>query len=209
MYSLRGQRRRSVAVALGVVATLVLAGCSSSEQSGDVSTAAAASPSTGRQAGGVLGTRVCVYNNSSVIPSVYFTYKTNSGGEGKLQRGSVACADGWSLSPGFDVYGRIEIPGNPGHTLDIEARNPAMDTPNTRLVEERDGDRWFCAGRTGFYVGERQTWDDGLLAFTVSRLPDQQWKFFSITIYNTSEPSANGQRRGCPVREQGADNPTQ
>jgi hypothetical protein len=198
-----------VGITLVVLMALSLGGCSSSEQSGDVSAAAAASPSTGRQAGGVLGTRVCVYNNSSVVPSVYFTQKDSSGGEGKLQRGSVACADGWSLSPGFDVLGRIEIPGNPARALAIEARNPSLGTPNTRLVEERDGYRWFCAGRTGFDVGERQTWDDGLLAFTVTRLPDQEWKFFSINVYNTSDPSTNGQPRGCPVREEGADSPTQ
>jgi len=201
----RVRRRPLVGVTLGVLAAMILAGCSSAEQSADGSSQV----STDRQAGGVLGTRVCIYNNSSAMPSVYFTQKANSGGEGQLQRGSVACADGWSPSPAQDVIGRIDIPGNPGHSLRVEGRNPGLGTPTTRLSEERNDNLFFCVGTGGFKVGERQTWDDGVLAFTVSRLPDEQWKRFNIDIYNTSNPSSNGQPRGCPVQDTGADSPTQ
>jgi hypothetical protein len=79
------RRVRSVG-SLVLIVGLALGGCSSSN----------------REAG-VLGSRVCIVNESSRAATVVFTVRDTARGEGSVAPGYQACGEGTMSAPKFDA----------------------------------------------------------------------------------------------------------
>jgi hypothetical protein len=75
------------------------------------------------------------------------------------------------------------------------ASNSPVGSPVAGLEQERYND---CINFLGYSVGDRRTWDDGLLMYTMEREPDGEKKMFELTIRDSAKPSADGNPAKCP-----------
>jgi hypothetical protein len=174
------RRVKSVGL-LVLIVGLALGGCSSSN----------------REAAGVLGSRVCIVNESSRAATVVFTQRDTARGEGSVAPGTQACGEGTSSALKFDVEGNITLP-TPyiEMRVGVRANNPGLGAPQTDLIINGKG----CM-TAGSNEGDKSVWDDGVLLYTVQRLADGQWKEFTVTFADSEKPSANGLPEGqCPQR---------
>lgn len=176
-------RRRwaSGAVSAGVVPAVglvLLAGC--------------ARPAPDARQAGNLGTRVCVVNESSQVPTVTFTIR-DTGTDGPLPKGSQACGEGTMGGGKNDVEGKIDF-APPLKSMTLWGNNPWIGAPGA-AIRQAGGNS--CAGYEGMSENAAVAWDDGVLRYVVKRLNDGQWKEFTITISDTQSPSADGQPAAC------------
>lgn len=177
-----------------ILAGVLLASCTSGSQVSD-----SPSPSISHQALFGMGVRVCVNNHIPVVSTVTFTQKDSAASEGKLQLGAMACAKGRNIfavgSPA--VTGEIAVPGNPYGAMIFEATNPDMGRPNLELSQGVNNERRYCIHAGGMSVGDSRQWDDGVMNFGVTRLPDGETKEFMIDLYNSSKPTADKTQVRC------------
>jgi hypothetical protein len=136
-------------------------------------------------------TTMCIENLSSATPVVTFDQKDEQAGEGLLKYRARACATG--LSGGKDVRGRIGLQA-PNTQMEFWADNRSLGNPGGGLEQEGGA---FCFGSMTFSVGDRRTWDDGLLRYALEREPDGVGKVFRITIRDSAKPSADGKPAKC------------
>lgn len=169
--------RRLVAATVVLAAVALLAGCGGAF----------------REASGNLGTRVCIVNSSSQTPVVAFQRKDTADFEGALPPGGRACAEG-TFFMGNDVEGTLAL-ASPVASMQVQGSNPWMGPPGT-VVNQSDG--VFCTGGISMDVGDYYTWDDTVVQYTVKRLPDDQWKEFTVTMQDTAKPSADRRSIKCP-----------
>jgi hypothetical protein len=180
---------RSPRLFLAVFSALVLivagaSGCSSSDEGS-------------RQAGN-LGTRVCILNSWSEKVGVEYINKDTDTGTGPLGPSMQSCAEGTGQMLG-DVTGELTFP-EPIPALGFSANNPWTGAPRFGLAEFNSNDPKRRDGTTncfdeGFVVGDTRVYDNGTFRLSVKRLPDDQWKEFSVII----EPS-QGQLVGYPCK---------
>lgn len=186
--------RQLMKAAFVIFAGVLLASCSSGSQASD-----APSPSISRQAIFALGVRVCVHNHIPVVSTVTYTQKDSAASEGKLQLDAMACGKGRNFlavgSPA--VVGNIAVPGNPYGPMIFEATNPDMGRPNLELSQGVNDERRYCIHAGGMSVGDSRQWDDGVMNFGVTRLPDGETKEFMIDLYNSSNPTADKKQVRC------------
>lgn len=141
----------------------------------------------------ILGTRICVINGSSMRPTVAFTLKDSAQNEGVLSRGDQACGEG-KQDLGHDVEGTISVAA-PGRSVDFYGWNHFIGAPGATI----DMNGRYCTGAYNVDFDTRYVWDDGLLRFSILRLPDDDdWKEFTITVEDTMVPSADGKAAECP-----------
>ena len=149
--------------------------------------------------GGNLGTRICIINESTRYrPFVTFSKKDSEIGAGTVAYQEQACGEG-TFGSSTDVEGRIS-PDKALRTLNFYAKNPWIGKPSSAFAYA-DGpgfkyDR--CVSQEGFDVNEERIWDDGVVRYAVKRLPDNNWKQFTITVSDSQDPTANGVQRDCP-----------
>jgi hypothetical protein len=149
---------------------------------------------------GNLGTRICVINNSSQSPAVQFSKKDTATFEGVVSSGGEACAEG-TFFIGNDVEGSI-VMSQPVASMTFTGTNPWAGLPGT--VVYQSGGR-FCTGGASMEIGSYFYWDDAVVRYTVKRLPDDQWKEFTITIEDSDSPASDGRSKECP--DSGGDGP--
>lgn len=188
--------------ALGVTlaaAALVLAGCGNTvdRAASAVSTQAALPADSGVDEGSpltswLLGTMVCIVNQSSADAEVTFTKFDTYRKVGKIARGDSTCGEG-TFFTGNDVAGRIALAA-PHRSMTFWGNNEAFSSPGAG-VGQQDGNR--CIGGMWYSVGTSEVWDDGTLSFTVQRASDDKWKQFTITIEDSKKPSADGKPAVC------------
>ena len=188
-------RPRALTLATSLaLASVLLVSCSSGSQVSD-----SPSPSISRQALFAMGVRVCVHNHIPVVSTVTFTQKDSAASEGQLQLGAMACAKGKTIfATGSPVVtGNIAVPGNPYGPMIFEASNPDMGRPNLELSQGVNNERRYCIHAGGMSVGDSRQWDDGVMNFGVTRLPDGETKEFMIDLYNSSKPTADKTQVRC------------
>ena len=191
----RTHRSTRLVVALATMAATgsVLSACSSGSQ--DVSQASPeTSVSPQRMAGLYRDSQICVVNNSSAVISVAFTQKDASQGEGEMQPkagpAAQACANGW-FANGHDVQGNVTTT-KPNSILQFGANNPRVGKPD--FLGDGGGDSTVCLGfSTGASVGDSDTWDNGILKYTVTRESDTSaYVRFLLVATDTQNPSPDG-----------------
>jgi hypothetical protein len=201
-------------VVIIAMSALLCVSCASQDRqaapvSSDVSSASALPSSVAQSLeeqaevdGPVLGSRMattmCIENLSSVTPVVTFDQKDEQAGEGPLKYRARACATG--LSSGQDVRGRIGVPA-PNAPMEFWADNRKLGYPGGGLDQEEVA---ICLGSMTFSVGDRRTWDDGLLLYALERESDGVGKVFRITIRDSAKPSADGKPAKCTIGGGGA-----
>lgn len=148
-----------------------------------------------------MATTVCVENLSSITPLVTFTTYEEQLGEGPLKYRSSACATGSKVWV-RDVAGRIAVP-SPHEPMVFWAKNPPIGSPDAGLLQERYGDHADCIRYVYYPIGDRRTWDDGLLMYTMEREPDGVGKVFRLTIRDSSNVPADGTPARCPAKYDG------
>ncbi len=159
------------------------------------------SPAPGEQAqtdGPAMGIRkattMCVENLSSVTPVVTFTTYEEQAGQGPMKYRARACATGYS---GWkrDIVGRLEVP-TPNEQMMFWANNFPVGSPDAGLEQERYGE---CVNYVGYSVGDRRTWDDGILMYVMERESDGVNKVFRLTIRDSANGSADRKPAKCPT----------
>lgn len=149
--------------------------------------------------GGNLGTRICIINESTRYrPSVTFSKKDSETGAGTVAYQEQACGEG-TFGSSTDVEGLIS-PDKQLRSLSFYAKNPWVGKPSSAFAyADGPGFKYDgCVSHEGFDVNEERVWDDGVVRYAVKRLPDNNWKEFTITVSDTQNPSANGVQRDCP-----------
>jgi len=139
-------------------------------------------------------TFMCVRNLSKTTPVVTFTTYEEQSGQGPLGYRARACATGYA---GWtrDVEGRIALPA-PNEPMKFWANNFPVGAPDAGLEQERYDE---CINYIGYSVGDRRTWDDGLLMYTMEREPDGEKKMFELTIRDSEKRSADNTPAKCPT----------
>ena len=151
-----------------------------------------------RQAGN-LGTRVCILNSWTEKVGVEYITKDTDTGTGPLGPSMQSCAEGTGKMMG-DVDGELMFPA-PTPALGFQANNPWTGAPRFSLIEFNSNDPHRRDGSVNcfdesFDVGQTRVYDNGTFRLSVERLPDDQWKEFSVII----EPS-QGQLVGYPCKK--------
>jgi hypothetical protein len=145
-------------------------GCSSSDEGS-------------RQAGN-LGTRVCIINNWTDTVSIKYAIKDTSTREGDLPPGEQSCAEG-TMAWECDVNGAIVFP-KLGLSAEFSVYNPWAGAPGAYInwtTFNGQAPAAYCDEKLqGWDVGDPSTWSKGPVGVTVTRLPDDQWKEFLITV---------------------------
>ena len=190
-------------------AGLALSACASeaaSTSSAATSSASASSSSITREAQPPSGsTSLCIQNIwSAVTPIVEFDQIDGSSkeftGQGPLEFGATFCSTGYDVNVSH-VRGRITLPV-PYASLHFTADNPTLGKPYAALWQAAEPGSKFpsarCIGPDGYSVGDRRTWDDGLLRYVIVREPDFGGKIFKMTIDRSAKPSADGKPARCP-----------
>lgn len=198
--SLRGQRRLRQFSALAVVTATcsVLAACSSSAPEADqTSPSVSASPS--REAGLYRSSQVCIVNNSPNIFTVNFSKKDRSSGEGVLQPNAgtagQACASGYDTGVSAEDVTAEVTTIKPDSLLNITVRNDALVKPSFYgFVDETH----TCLPLSRASVGATNTWDNGILNYTVAREADSpEFINWRVTVTGTNDPAKDGIARSC------------
>jgi hypothetical protein len=148
----------------------------------------------GLDGGGNLGTRVCVYNEDAPPLQVKFSRADSVNGPSDLKMGDQICGEGTRFA-GSDVLGEIKVDST--LTMYLWGNNPWAGSPGAGVGQVGAS---TCAGRDGFDVNMVDTWDDGVLLYTIKRLPDGAWKEFEIKISKSPKPSADGKYERCASR---------
>ena len=219
--AMRRQRSsaRAVGVLLALTAVLLTTACGDQEQrsasseseaplmSSESDSAAPTSEPTEEPvgSGGNLGTRICIINESTRYrPFVTFSKKDSETGAGTVAYQEQACGEG-TFASSTDVEGRIS-PDKALRTLNFYAKNPWIGKPSSAFAyADGPGFRYDrCVSQEGFDVNEERIWDDGVIRYAVKRLPDNNWKQFTITVTDSQDPAANGIQRDCPRSGGGA-----
>lgn len=192
-------------------AGLALSACGSetaSTSGASALTASASSSSITREAQPPSGsTKLCIQNIfSAITPVVRYIQTSGSSkeiyGEGPLAFGSTTCATGYDTNNAH-VRGEITLP-EPYTSLTFSADTPGVigykpygalwqrADPGSNLPSAR------CIRPDGYSVGDRRTWDDGLLRYVMVREPDFEGNVFRLTIDRSQNPSADGKPARCP-----------
>ena len=95
---------------------------------------------------------------------------------------------------GNDVEGAIVF-APPLGSVRMTASDPWAGLPEAFLKV----DGTVCAGG-GMSENTEHVWDDGVLEYSVKRLPDGQWKDFRVMISPSAQPTATGQTAKCTGR---------
>ena len=185
-------------LAIASAASLALAACGGSEERsaapeetpGDSVSESAA----GLDGGGNLGTRVCVYNEDAPPLQVKFSRADSVNGPSDLRMGDQICGEGTRFA-GSDVLGEIKVDST--LTMNLWGNNPWAGAPEAGVGQVGG---FSCAGDESFDVNMVDTWDDGVLLYTIKRLPDGAWKEFEIKISKSPKPSADGKHKTCTGR---------
>ena len=142
-----------------------------------------------------LGTRICIVNSWTETVNVTYDLKDTSIGEGDIRPGYQSCAEGTRFDF-TDVGGDLVLP-DPAQPFEFSATNPWFGAPYAHISQREDPSLGYqlmyhlCTSESGFDVGATRLWDNGTMRITIKRLPDDQWKEFTLVI----EPS-QGQRVG-------------
>ncbi len=142
-------------------------------------------------------TTICIENLSSVTPVVSFLQYQEQAGEGPLKFRARACATGYGTGAA-DVRGRIGLPA-PNEPIKFYANNDLFGKPTGALNQEQDERVARCLSSVRYSVGDRRTWDDGVLLYAFEREPDGVGLVFRITIRDSAKPSADGKPAKCPL----------
>ena len=133
-----------------------------------------AADTTGRLAG-ARGTYVCITNASSNFIAVRFTKYDTKRGDGQLQSGETACAEGTMGFGQNDVEGII----NEGTSTELPfyANNAWLARPEIKIV---GGGRGICRG--GFSENDSESMALPTLKVEARRNPDNDWKQFAVVV---------------------------
>ena len=177
--------RRVSAFVVASGAALVLAGCGSDPL--------AAGPV--REAG-VLGTRVCLTNNTLLDARVVFT-RQDTADQGAFPPGSMMCGEG-TFARDDDVAGRV-VWATPSWETGFKAANPVIGKPHMGVYEffgAGTGTQKCLNGEASVDFGVNQSYvvDNGVVQAKATRVADGQWKEFEIVFTPSSMPSADGSR---------------
>jgi hypothetical protein len=156
-----------------------------------VALSACSKPESDRQAsGGNLGTRVCLTNATSKTVNINFETKDTATAEGAIQPGSQACAEG-TFATDFDVLGYVNQ-GDPGQLL-FGARNPWAGAPRFGIYRSIGSSvaESICTA-SGWDVGEQHSMTTPDFLVTVTRLPDDRWKEFTVSLADANAPQSAG-----------------
>ena len=189
---LRGFRQlTSITIATGVCSALAACGSAAPDSSSESDSA---SPAVSREAALYRDTQVCVVNDSPNIITVSFSGKNSSQGEGVMQpeagENGQACAQG-SFLLADDVNGAITTI-KPDSRLDFGASNFAMKAPNFKGTTPPNNNT-TCLGWREASVGATDTWDNGILKYTVTRESDDSNNIrCRVTVTGTEDPAIGG-----------------
>lgn len=201
-------------VALALSAGLMLSACggqAASTSSASTSSASASSPSASstsikRLAQPPSGsTSLCIQNIwSAITPSVQFSSQGTLvvSDDGPLRFGATACAtgsdtksahlEGWVTLP--EPYASYRFAADTPYLMSMFENPTARLWPNTQVAGIPFQ---ICIKGDGYSVGDRRTWDDGLLRFVMVREPDFGGTVFRLTIDRSQKPSADGKPALC------------
>jgi hypothetical protein len=143
------------------------------------------------------GTNICVKNSSSKsLPVTLRTFDT-SRGDNPLPPGKTLCIEG-TFSGGQDVFFTVNLGEGNSH-MRVNATNQSIGPPRFYLVQVPVNSPY---GRNcifqGFTSMEENASNDGVLEYTVKRLPDTNWKEFELTLRDDPNPSTTGKTEPCP-----------
>lgn len=143
------------------------------------------------------GTNLCVKNSSSKsIPVTMRTFDTSSG-DNPLPPGKTLCIEG-TFSGGTDVAFAIKL-GEGNSNMRIQATNQSIGQPRFYLLQDVVNPSYtrLCIFQ-GFKSMEENASNDGILEYTIKRLPDTNWKEFELTLRDDPNPSTTGKTTPCP-----------
>ena len=141
-------------------------------------------------------TSLCIQNIwSGITPSVQFTSQGTLvvSDDGPLKFGATACATG-SDTKSFHLQGWVTLPEP------YASYRFAADTPYFSSMYDPKAYLWqntICINSDGYSVGDRRTWDDGLVRFVMVREPDFGGTVFRLTIDRSQKPSTDGKPAPC------------
>lgn len=142
------------------------------------------------------GTNVCVKNSSSKsLPVTLRTFDT-SRGDNPLPPGKKLCIEG-TYSGGTDVSFTFKL-GEGNADVRIQATNQSIGQPRFYLFQDPGNPSFtrYCIFQ-GFASMEENASNDGVLEYTVKRLPDTNWKEFELTLRDDPNPSTTGKTEPC------------
>jgi hypothetical protein len=167
---------------MAILTMLALSSCSTVDRMAGIATKA---------------TRLCVTNLATVAPvAVNWERSDTSDRSGVLPTGGVVCGEGW-FSSGNDVVARIDLEA-PLRTKWAMGNNAFLQTPHLVLAEA--GGKYLPEGQWCSEVAgdaAPDTWDDGILRYTLTRLPDSDWKEFTLTVEDSQSPTPDTAPRAC------------
>ncbi len=140
-----------------------------------------------------MGTNVCIKNLSSRTLPVTMGRFDTSRGDNPLPPGKKLCLEG-TYSGGQDVDFNLTL-GKGNRDIIISARNQSIGWPLFYLSQE---DNQYSCIFQGFASMEENAAHDGVLEYTVKRLPDTNWKEFELTLRDDPNPSSTGKTKLCP-----------
>lgn len=141
------------------------------------------------------GTEVCVQNSSTKTLPVRIKQADTSTGDNPLRPGTMLCVEG-TYSGGSDVLFTLTMgEGNPD--MRIQATNQSLGQPRFYLLQDDPNAYSFHCIYQGFASMEENSSNDGVLEYTVKRLPDTNWKEFQVVLRDDPNPSTTGKTRRC------------
>lgn len=171
-------------VSVAMVAGVALSGCSSDETARNAAV-------TSKE------TTVCVINDSPSRTQLDFLAADEVTGETILweNMGDKGCATGGGDMNRTDVAIGVNTT-DPNALWIIRAGNPAIGQPGI-VLEQQISRRLYSCINDSFGENTSQSFDDGFVTITTTRLPDTNVKNFEVRISATSNPSATGEARRC------------
>lgn len=143
-----------------------------------------------------MGTEVCVQNSSTKTLPVSIRQADTSTGDNPLRPGTMLCVEG-TYSGGLDVVFTLKM-GAGNYDTYINATNQSVGEPRFYLLQSVPSQ---TGGRHCIYQGfrsmEENSSNDGVLEYTVKRLPDTNWKEFQVVLRDDPNPSTTGNTRTC------------
>lgn len=145
------------------------------------------------------GTNVCVKNSSSKTLPVTMKKADTSTGDNPLTPGGKLCIEG-TYGGGQDVVFFLNL-GDGNYDMSINATNQSIGQPRFYLTQllanpASRADLVSCIYQ-GFASMEENATNDGVLEYTVRRLPDTNWKEFELTLRDDPNPSSTGKTKLC------------
>lgn len=143
-----------------------------------------------------MGTNVCVKNSSGKsLPVTMRTFDTSSG-DNPLPPGKKLCIEG-TYGGSTDVSFTFKL-GEGNSNVRIQATNQSIGQPLFYLFQDlvKPSFTRYCIYQ-GFASMEENASNDGVLEYTVKRLPDTNWKEFELTLRDDPNPSTTGKTEPC------------